>query len=103
LYEGEASAVLARLDADARRAQQQGQRVGILAADEDALHGSDLVRIGSAADLSVVATRLYAGLRELDARGVDLILARGYSGDTGLAVAIQDRLRRAAAGRVIRC
>ena len=41
-------------------------------------------------------------LRELDASEVDLILARGIEVRDGLGLAIQDRLRRAAAGRIVR-
>jgi hypothetical protein len=37
-------------------------------------------------------------MRELDASGVDRILARAFPGDDGLALAMQDRLRRAGAG-----
>jgi L-threonylcarbamoyladenylate synthase len=103
LYEGEPRAVIARLTADARHARERGERVGILAADEDRLDAADVVRVGSAADLDTVAARLYAALRELDARGVDRILARGFEHRGGLGTALQDRLRRAAAGGIVRC
>jgi len=53
------------------------------------------VYLGSEGDLAIVASRLYAAMRDLDASGVDRILARGFPGDEGLAVAIRDRLRRA--------
>jgi L-threonylcarbamoyladenylate synthase len=49
----------------------------------------------------VIARRLYAGMRELEEAGVELIVARSIAGD-GLALAIQDRLQRAAGGRLIR-
>jgi L-threonylcarbamoyladenylate synthase len=55
-----------------------------------------VVHVGSRHDLTTVAPRLYAGLRELDAAGVDLILVLGFPADTGLGLAIRDRLRRAA-------
>ena len=103
LYEGEPAAVTARIEIDARRLEGDGQRVGILAADEDEVSGPDVVRMGRSADVAAIAARLYAALREIDARGVDVILARGIEGDTGLAVALQDRLRRAAAGRIVQC
>ena len=41
-------------------------------------------------------------MRELDASGVDLILASSVAASEGIGLAIQDRLRRAAAGRVVK-
>lgn len=73
-------------------------RVGVLALDAEA---QELARAGAlvyplGADLSSVARRLYAGMRWLDAQGVDVILCRDV-GAGGLGLAIRDRLRRAAA------
>ena len=101
LYEGQPDAALAQLAADARAAISAGKSVGILAADEDPFALGHVVRVGSAQDAPSVASRLYAALRELDALGVDVILARSFPDDSGLGVAIRDRLRRAAAGRVV--
>lgn len=82
-----------------------GQRVGVLIAEEDqeALAGLPVesVVLGPEDDLEGIARRLYEGLRELDGRGLSLILARDF-GERGLGLAIRDRLTRAAGGRVIR-
>ena len=48
-------------------------------------------------DLREAAARLFAALRRLDEAGLDLILAEPAP-ETGLGVAINERLRRAAAG-----
>jgi L-threonylcarbamoyladenylate synthase len=103
LYEGDASSVAARIAEDAVAELARGHLVGIVAADEDSFEGAHVVRLGSEQDLAGVAARLYAALRELDAAGVDVILVRGFPALSGLGVAIADRLRRAAAGRVVRC
>jgi L-threonylcarbamoyladenylate synthase len=104
VYEG--SDAVAHLIRDACAAIAQGQRVGIMAAEEDrpALTSVErlapqptIVMLGPERDLDTIASRLYAALRELDASGVDRILARGFPGDEGLAIAIRDRLRRASA------
>ena len=109
LYEGaEAVDAIVR---DARLARNRGQKVGLLAADEDrrklgAAGGVEggpplkIVAVGPADDPETVASRLYAALRELDAAGLDLILARGFPARGGLGLAIQDRLRRAAGNRI---
>jgi L-threonylcarbamoyladenylate synthase len=101
LYEGDPDAAIARMRSDAAEAAGVGWRVGIIAADSDRIDGDHVIRVGSADDLPVVASRLYGAIRDLDAAGVDLILVRGFSGDAGLGVAIQDRLRRAAL-RIVR-
>jgi L-threonylcarbamoyladenylate synthase len=109
LYEGANAVNL--IVADARLARNRGRKVGILAADEDrrklgAAGGVEggpplkIAAVGAADDLQAVAKHLYAALRELDAAGVDLILARGFPARGGLGVAIQDRLRRAAGNRI---
>ena len=103
LYEGEPRAMLERLTRDAREAMSTGARVGLIIADEDAVDipgDARVARLGSVHDLATVAARLYAALREVDAAGVDVILVRGFPTDDGLGMAIQDRLRRAAAGRI---
>ncbi len=80
-----------------------GRSVGLLVADEDreslSPPGVPLVSLGSLADLEQIARNLFAGLRELDARGVDVILARAYP-PSGIGLAIRDRLLRAAEGRI---
>lgn len=101
LYEGPEPDVRVRLAEDARTETARGRRVGIIAADEDPFAQGLVVRVGPRDDPDAVASRLYAALRELDAAGVDLILARGFPAGPGLGVAIQDRLRRAAAGRIV--
>jgi len=87
----------------------EGKSVGLIAAEEDraalaslASHRTLLLRtLGSEHAPEVVASTLYATLRELDASGADVILVRGFP-DRGLGAAVQDRLRRAAAGRIVR-
>jgi L-threonylcarbamoyladenylate synthase len=108
LYEGKTDVVLQSLIEAARVALADGRSVGIIAAEEDrtafAALGSQarlLVRaIGSQDAPDVVASKLYPTLRELDAAGADVILVRGFP-DHGLFAAVQDRLRRAAAGRIV--
>jgi hypothetical protein len=51
-------------------------------------------------DLEEAARNLFTLLRELDAGDVPLILAAPPGGNEGLALAIADRLRRAARGQV---
>ena len=105
LYEGrDALEALAR---DARAAADAGQQVAVVIGDEDWMRLAEelvavrVVQLGSSEDPAAVAARLYAVLRELDAAGIDLILVHAFVPAEGLGVAIRDRLRRAAAGRIV--
>lgn len=112
LYEGTTAEVLQRMISDAAAELVGGHSIGILAAEEDwhaferpgalNLRAVELRYLGSEHDLAAIASRLYSALRELDAVGVSRILVRAFSTDEGLGIAINDRLTRAAAGRIIR-
>jgi L-threonylcarbamoyladenylate synthase len=104
LFSGQRDAVLAHMRAVAAERLAAGQRVGVLALDEDAGAFAGLAvsvqPLGAQADLAAVAQRLFAALRDLDAQGVDVMLARQFAPE-GLGWALADRLLRAAEGRVI--
>jgi L-threonylcarbamoyladenylate synthase len=82
----------------------QGERVGVLIADEDIAAFQDssaaMYVLGSASAPEQVAAQLFAGLRALEEAGVQIILCRNFEGQ-GLALAIQDRLLKATGGKVI--
>jgi L-threonylcarbamoyladenylate synthase len=82
----------------------QGKRVGLLVTDEESARfaqaGVMCEPLGRADDLAQIAHNMYAALRALDARRPDIILARDF-GTVGLALALRDRLTRAAAGQVV--
>ena len=113
LYQGAVDRVIHRLAADMRTLTAQGARVGILAPEEDLLAlapelaplasaGRVEVRpYGSRTDPARAARELFSALRDLDATGVTYILATAIGTD-GLGLAVQDRLTRAAEGRVRR-
>jgi L-threonylcarbamoyladenylate synthase len=112
LYQGPPDRVVARLAADARRKAAAGVRVGVLAPEDDLMALAPLVaaqaaggRIvsrayGSRRETDRAAFELFAALRDLDAQGVDEILASAPA-PVALGRAIRDRLVRAAEGRVI--
>jgi len=105
LFEGTDASIYREIRQAAADQQTAGQRVALLIADDDLAPLADLglsvVSLGRLADLSTVAQRLFAGLRDLDAQDVTVILARSFTED-GIGAAIRDRLIRAAAGRLIR-
>lgn len=106
LFLGDARAVLHHILADVRQHLAAGRRVGVLVADEDRVRFADLPILiatpGPAHDPQRVAAGLFEALRTFDGAGLDVILARGF-GVQGLGLAVQDRLIRAAEGRVVYC
>ncbi|MGF1507432.1 MAG: L-threonylcarbamoyladenylate synthase [Anaerolineae bacterium] len=104
LFDGEPDKVRSGMRREADRRQGLGDRVGVLTTTEDRYAFADLgemaVGLGSLSDLDAVARNLYAAMRALDARGVDVILARMVP-EHGTGLAIRDRLLRAAEGRII--
>jgi len=79
-----------------------GGRPMLLAYDEDraalealVARGCPLLALGSTGDAGEVAQNLYGALRAADGERGSLLLARDLPGG-GLAVAVRDRLRRAA-------
>lgn len=81
----------------AQAVPEAGKTTGLLTygADKD-VQGFDKVEcVSDSGDLRTSAANFFAGLRSLDAAGVDVIIARSFP-DEGLGVALNDRLQRAA-------
>lgn len=78
--------------------QYQDRRVGLIGFDQyaDFAPRSDQWLLSEEGSLEIAASRLYATLHEMDQQGFDVILAQRLP-ETGLGVAINDRLTRAAA------
>lgn len=104
IFDGEDAVAASAVLAAARAAIARGERVGALVTDDEApllaAAGVDVVTLGPRDNLDEIARQLYAGLRALDARGADRIVGHTF-GTSGLGLALRDRLRRAAGGRLI--
>jgi L-threonylcarbamoyladenylate synthase len=85
----------------AREAVARGEHVGALVTDDElpALEAAGVLvaPLGQPDDLAQVAQRLYAALRMLDDRTLDVIYAHTF-GQARMGLALWDRLRRAAGG-----
>ncbi|BAF61009.1 putative translation factor [Pelotomaculum thermopropionicum SI] len=103
LIEGRPDAVAAKIRELAGEQQAAGRRVGILtyADSGDFSSAGVVVLAGQRGKPETVAAGLYAALRRFDELGVDLILAEGVE-EGGVGLAVMNRLRKAAGGRILR-
>jgi L-threonylcarbamoyladenylate synthase len=94
-------AVIDQIDA----ALSQGLKVGVMGSRQGLrmLERRPILEaaLGEEGDLEAAGARLFAALRELDEAGVDLIITTGF-GLEGLGRTLQDRLMRAAEGKIVR-
>jgi len=100
---GDREAVRAYIGREAAAARAAGCRTGVLTWEEHAgFHDADAVVVcGSLARPEQAARRLYAALREFDARGIGRIWAEGCPPE-GIGLALMNRLAKAAGGRIVR-
>ncbi len=80
-----------------RRPERAPKEAFLFLARPAAMAGANVFWLGKRGDLPGAARRLYAVLRRIDAGGFRMIRAELAPGNEGLAEAINDRLRRAAA------
>ena len=76
--------------------RSKGLRVGVMATEE--YDSDEFFHLGKTEE--DVAKNLFKALRELDKRGVDVIIAEGVE-ERGLGFAVMNRLRKAAGYRII--
>ncbi len=105
LFDGSIESMRAAMLAEVRHRLEQGERVGVLVADEDIAafrdSGAVVRSLGDAAAPEQVAAALFASLRALEEADVQVILSRSFD-EHGLGLAIHDRLLKAAGGKVFR-
>jgi L-threonylcarbamoyladenylate synthase len=101
LVEGDPASVRRKVAELVTVLRTQGKRVGVLALDGADYPGAEVVDLGPRSDLRRVAKSLFTAIRDLDERGVDVIVAEGVE-ERGLGLAIMNRLRKASGGEVIR-
>jgi L-threonylcarbamoyladenylate synthase len=104
LFAGSPARALAAMHQAAQAAIERGERVGVMLPNEEIGEFADLavviIPLGPRDDMDQIGRRIFAGMRELDRRGMQRILVREVE-RTGIGLAIWDRLVRAAEGRVI--
>ncbi|MEM2103496.1 MAG: L-threonylcarbamoyladenylate synthase [Candidatus Bathyarchaeia archaeon] len=103
LVEGNLAAIVKKIAELTHYYSRRKAKVGVLATDETAaLHRADVVKsLGSRNSLEEIAKNLFRLLRELDAEGVDVIIAEGIPSE-GLGLAVINRLRKASGYHIVK-
>ena len=98
LVSGSSSSVVDRISKFVSEYHGRGMRVGLLVTEETAEHiiTDEIFILGRRDDIALVASNLFAGMRYLDSRNVDVIIADGSMRGDGIGAAVQNRLRKAA-------
>jgi len=104
-YSSKLADVVTKVRELALRAKEGRRRVAVLCSSETCGEYSDLgvevLNVGPRRNMFVVAKRLFATLRELDAKGIEYAVAEGFE-ERGLGLAIMNRLRKASGGAIVR-
>lgn len=108
LVEGEGKPVSDKLVKLLDNYRSKGQKVGFLLSEETAaflsmrnLSLDDCFLLGSRKEPEIAARKLFEGLRELDRRGLDVIVADGSFNRSGLGEALINRLREASSRKFV--
>lgn len=104
LVEGDPSRIAEVIKLKAAEALAAGQKVGAVVSSETAASLPATViaaKYGARADAGQAAANLYSALRYFDERPVDIIFAEGIS-ETGIGLAVMNRMRKACGYRIIK-
>jgi L-threonylcarbamoyladenylate synthase len=103
LVEGAVEAVVGEIKRLSESYRGKGFKVGIMASDQtQANYEADVVQsLGNRFNLDSIAQNLFRLMRDVDALGVDIIIAEGVPSE-GLGLAVMNRLRKASAYKIVK-
>lgn len=103
IVQGDEQKVIETINMLAKEQSVKGKKVGILTLEEhnDHFYHADMIlSYGSKQNLYPMAEHLYEALRIFDLQQIDYILAEGFE-EKGIGLAIMNRLKKAAGGKMI--
>lgn len=102
IVQGTSEQVVSFINVEVKKAQDAGERVGIIGTEENlSFYRADVVKsVGHRADEDSIARNLYTILREFDDENVSKIYSEGFETE-GFGQAIMNRLLKAAGHKVV--
>lgn len=101
VIEGKLNDIKHKIDELIKQFKRSGLKIGILSLSGN-MYKADVIKVvGKPYDLKSIASNLFESIREVDAKGVDVIIAEGIE-TKEIGLAIMDRLRKASGGHVIK-
>ncbi|MEM4245816.1 MAG: L-threonylcarbamoyladenylate synthase [Candidatus Bathyarchaeia archaeon] len=102
VVEGEPDKVVEKVRELGERNANRGKRVAIMTTREHAsMYKHEVEVLGSVRDLTTISRNLFKALRELDEKGVDVIIVEAVDAK-GLGLAIMNRLRKASDFKIVK-
>lgn len=103
IIEGAQAEVIFKINELTLNSQKEGKKVGIIGTEESMFQYKQgtVKSIGTRADETTIASRLYAVLRDFDADKVDVIYSESFVSE-GIGSAVMNRLLKAAGQHIIK-
>ncbi len=103
LVEGNLEEVVEKVKELSEAYKLEGKKVGVLATDETqrSYKAYNIMSLGTRSNIATIAANLFRLLREMDAKGMDVIIAEGVPAE-GLGLAIMNRLRKASGYHIVK-
>ena len=103
LFSGEVENIVKAIKGSLEEYIGLGKRIGIMCTDEtENLYNEGLVfSLGSRQDYNTIAHNLFKTIRLFDEANVDIILAEGVE-ESDIGIAIMNRMKKAASGKIIK-
>lgn len=98
LLEGNAENIKQKMAELVWKYSSDGKKVGLLLTRElqEGINATEIISIGPSGEPSIAASRIFGAMRDMDLKGIEIILIDGSFTTTGVGAAVFNRLRRAA-------
>lgn len=101
LYDGDLESIVNKINENIKEYEEKGYTVGVMGTDEtiQSYNSGKIISMGSRKDKETIAHNLFKVLRDFDELEVDIIFGECVE-NSGIGIAIMNRLMKASAGNI---